>query len=261
VSKITSTVESVDADKAAMMLRSSTVNRPLSRATVDHYAAVMKRGEWLLNGEAVVFSERGRLLNGHHRLHAITKVGAPVPLLIVRGVADESFKTFDGGKKRSTSDVLGIRGEVNTRVLGAALRTFEFLTNGATARATFTPSRALQLLEQEPQIRYWSNQYVNHAKVKSIFTASLPGVLALASKRYGSEPLEVFLKQLESGAGLEAKSPALTLRERFQARKRGEVFAEELILAYYIKAVNAYVQKKPLAFLRQLPDEAFPRLV
>jgi hypothetical protein len=261
MNQVSTTVESVDPSFAAHLLQGNTNNRSLSRSTVDMYAAAMKRGEWMMNGEGIVISESGKVLNGQHRLHAVLKSGVAVQLLIVQGVPDSSFKTFDGGKRRNSADILTISGEVNTRTLAAALRTFEFLAGGATARNAWTSSRAIELLSQEPAIRYWSNQYAAHHKVKSIFTSSLAGVLAFASKRHSTEPLNVFMDQLESGAGLAPKSPALVLRERFQSKKRGETFSEDLTLAYYIKAINAHVQGKPLNFLRQLPDEAFPSIV
>lgn len=89
-------------------LRTSMGHRPLRRQVIMSYANTMKAGLWKMNGETICFDKDGHLLNGHHRLEAVKKSGATVPMLIVYGVDDGSAATYDCGKRRTAADVLRI---------------------------------------------------------------------------------------------------------------------------------------------------------
>jgi hypothetical protein len=95
-------------------------NRPLSsswRKLRDKIAA----GLWQFNGEAVVFSSDGALLNGQHRLTAIARGEQAVFVLVVYGVDPSAFTSFDQGKTRGRADVLAIAKYENCTTLASAL--------------------------------------------------------------------------------------------------------------------------------------------
>ena len=89
-------------------LRTSMGHRQLKHNVIASYARQMKEGRWRLNGETICFDKENHLLNGHHRLEAVKKSGATVPMLIVYGVDDGSAVTYDCGKRRTAADVLRI---------------------------------------------------------------------------------------------------------------------------------------------------------
>lgn len=90
-------------------LSRNTVNRRISDSRVSMYADDMRRGEWQLNGEAIVFAEDGTLINGQHRLAAIVRSGCTVQMLVVKGVKDD-VSLFDRGRNRSQSDAISMEG-------------------------------------------------------------------------------------------------------------------------------------------------------
>lgn len=71
---------------------------------------VMKEGKFIYNGEPVIFSKKGRVLDGQHRLRACVESGVTITILIVCGVKDEAFHSMDQGKKRTADDLLYIQG-------------------------------------------------------------------------------------------------------------------------------------------------------
>lgn len=106
--ELKSKVEYITPQKASEMLEKNGLNRPISKETVDYYAKEMLVGEWRLNGESIVLSDNGILLDGQHRLSAVVSAGTTVPMLVVRGVPENFFPTFDDGKSRCVSDAFNI---------------------------------------------------------------------------------------------------------------------------------------------------------
>lgn len=67
---------------AEELLARNTFNRKPSQRKIRRYAAMMRDGEWQLNGEPLKFSAAGRLLDGQSRLQAVAlRRGAPIPPL------------------------------------------------------------------------------------------------------------------------------------------------------------------------------------
>lgn len=95
----------VDIDKhmaGIWLSRNSKNPRKINRNTVAAYAADMKAGKWLLNGEAIVFDKDGNLLNGQHRLTAVYESDVKIKSVVIWGV-DPDCKIFDYGIKRRIS--------------------------------------------------------------------------------------------------------------------------------------------------------------
>lgn len=87
-------------------------NRPLSQVTVKELMTYMRRGKFIFNGETLVFSADGNVLNAQHRLTAVSRLDKDcrVPFLVVYGVDKESFDTYDQQRRRSTTQILAIHG-------------------------------------------------------------------------------------------------------------------------------------------------------
>lgn len=79
------------------------------QGTIDKYAHDMARGAWDTGvAQTISISDRGELLDGWHRLHAVVKSGASVSFLVARRVPSESFHNYDSGKARSLAFRAGI---------------------------------------------------------------------------------------------------------------------------------------------------------
>lgn len=111
-------------------------NRALSTASKDAYQADMVRGRWELNGETIAFDTAGKLIQGQHRMGALSDApkdlpGFPgLPFVAVFGLPRKVQETMDAGRKRSVADQLNI-GQASGDRLGtkivAALRALYLL--------------------------------------------------------------------------------------------------------------------------------------
>ncbi len=91
--------------EAQKWLDHNRINRPIRKAHVKRLAAAMKRGEWVVNHQAIALNGTN-LLDGQHRLSAILLSGLPyVEMSVIRDAKDSTFDTIDIGEKRSLSDV------------------------------------------------------------------------------------------------------------------------------------------------------------
>ena len=94
--QIRMSVEKITPKRAERYLKQNDRNRKLSPKTVAKYAKSIRTGEWQVNGQSIIFSADGRLLDGQHRLSAVVVAGKPIETCVIRGIQDGAFKTIDG---------------------------------------------------------------------------------------------------------------------------------------------------------------------
>ena len=106
---MTITVDKIDItpEIALQFLSFNADNRPLRRTVVENFKGALLRGEYVMTHQGVAFSEAGILMDGQHRLTAISELrDGSFPMLVTRGLPDDAFKSMDGGVKRTASDAL-----------------------------------------------------------------------------------------------------------------------------------------------------------
>jgi hypothetical protein len=153
-------IESIGPFHASAYLDLNTKNRRLNDAHVRRLTDIMLAGDWWMNGETIIFGADGTLLNGQHRLHAIIKSGVTVDCLVVRGIDEHAFRTLDGGRTRTTGEVLALDGERNANCVASAVQALlSFVDSGGLVTGTTcnarkaTPSLTSRVLSAYPQIR------------------------------------------------------------------------------------------------------------
>lgn len=232
---------------AAKWLDANTHNRGFRRDKIEAYARDILAGTWTENGDAVRFDENGVLLDGQHRLAAITEAQKPVPMFIVTGLPPEAQETMDSGIRRTLSDVLQLRGEVDVHTLAAVVRralTYTHYANdrmhGFTRRDTFTNAECLDFLNKHPELR----SYTRHGKLvarSTFIPASAVAVAYWLFDRLDQGDTAEFMAQLQSGANMKQTDPVLQLRNRAQQMHKGTArYPTYHYLALTIKAWNAY---------------------
>ena len=92
---------------ASEWLRLNTRNRKLRRFTVDTLKRSFERGEYVQSHQGIAFSANNEVIDGQHRLTAISELKSGVfPMLVTWGVPEDAFMTIDRGVKRTTADSL-----------------------------------------------------------------------------------------------------------------------------------------------------------
>ena len=246
-------------------------NRPISSYTVDRYAQEMTAGRWKLNGEPIIFAKSGRLIDGQHRLKASIQANHSFESLLVMGADDDVFDTVDDGKGRNLGDVLGIKGETQSKSMAAGLRfVWDYATGaffGAESSRDLIASKQLleRLLDKHPGVR-------NSTRLYAMLNKRPGGVLLAPSLLIGlhylfslvnSEKADEFFTQFQSGTGLAEGSPILLLRNRMVSalRERGvKVLTRVTVYSYVVYAWNAFSEDRKIKAFSIKPEEAPPEI-
>lgn len=270
--ELSTKVELVTPELAQKYLERNTINRPINKSRVQYYAEQMRKGQWLLNGEAICFVRGGALANGQHRLHAVIESHTPTHFLIVRNCDPNSFVVYDSGKNRSISDVFSIEGIPNAVNVSAIINKYLLLSfkrsgftkGGAYDRATGmstkqfgkrTPSKqdVLNIYEESPEtfqdIRNFC--YALYRKVRMFSVSEMGGIVAYLIKdlRHSEESVKDFFNQLYENTPYTNDTVRL-LREKLIKNAFGSVkMSSEYKSRIIIKAWNAYVRGKELKVL------------
>ncbi len=247
-------------EMATKWLEKNTMNRRIRQSDVDKYADIMKRGQWERNGETIVISDTGDVLQGQHRLSACFLSGASFESYVVIGMSKEVFATYDQGKRRSGADALhihnkknGVEGKFEAAIIAAIVTCIEYkdgLWKGRHSHV-ITNHDKLNFLEKNPGIAEW----VKKARSKkkdwvNRHSASMGAVAFLGSKKYPMKA-ESFIVGFVTGDDLTDDSPIRELRRKF-ATETKMVKWDRLKLIIY--AWNLHVENKGKHTLR-MPAE------
>lgn len=249
---VTTELETITPGEARQILEANVNNRRLDMGTVKYYQRQIEKGAWQVNGESIKIADDGALLDGQHRLHAIVKANVPVKTFVVRGLSTESYKTIDAGKTRRGSDYLKVNGiEGNLNVLAAAARVamnFDTKTGRFTGSTEkLNPTDLIWFVEKHPGL-VDSVKYSDKLR-KVASQSNLAGCHYIFSL-VDPEATQNFFEALETGAGLSASNPVLTVRNRLltlRTERRAGSSYQKMIVAYLVQAFNYYRAKKPLS--------------
>jgi hypothetical protein len=252
--------------QAQAWLDNGGANRKLKPATVNRYAVYMLRGEWRMTGEPVKLDREARVRDGQHRLAAIVQSGLTVPMLVIRGVSEESFDVMDSGKVRTPADVLSIHGLTSTAGKSSAVRALMLIERFGTVNASTVEGRAmatgptvLAYLAEHPEVE---EVYPLAMELSSAGLQGGPGVwcaVMVLLWRIDQDAVREMTNYLKSGAGLDAGHPLLALRNRAMNREARlytrSALGREEIAGMIIKAWNAWRKGEAITRLTWRPKE------
>lgn len=251
----------VTPDLAEKWLNQNSHNRNLRERAVLAYARDMEAGNWAENGESIKFAADGTLLDGQHRLQAITLSGVTVRMLVVTGLKNAAQETMDDGRKRTLADALHLRGETNATILGSVLRRVVMWENGSYRNSgTYTPTNTecLTFLAVHPETRL-STEVASSLRKPTKLPASVLGLSHWLFTRIDAGDSAWFFNKLGNGAIDEEQHPILALRRLADnaAANTGRV-PEDNLLACVIKAWNFYRDGTRIKLLAYRPGGSNP---
>lgn len=206
----------ISRELARELLKHNNHNRPIRVGRVNHFIALINRGEWVNTGEPIIFSKRG-LNEGQHRLSAIVEADVSVTADVRFGVDDTAFVVTGTGATRSAGDLLGIAGIPNGRNVAAGIKLLlnydSRAFNTERTRNVITNAEVLEAIERWPDFtaafafstRRFSGQ--RHHSPVGVFT-----FLALRHKNEAT--VGEFLEAVATGVVNDKRDPARLLRER-----------------------------------------------
>lgn len=257
--KITTDIETITPKQAQLWLSKNTKNRNVSPRTVEYYQRMIKDGKWQVNGESIKIADNGTLLDGQHRLEAISKANVPVQTAVTRGLPVSTFLTLDAGRCRSPGDYLKINGcSGNTKILAAAARVAMYFDKNTgkffSHKNKIAPYEVVEFVEKNKGL---FNIMEFHDQMKEITSSSLFGGCIYVFGQIDREATDSFFNSLRTGANLKVGSPVLTLRNRLIAvRKEGRAGSayQRLIISYFVSAFNAYRAGRKMANMSYSAD-------
>lgn len=254
----------VTPEMASEWLAKNTNNRRLVKGHVESLEAVLSRGEWMLNGETIKFSNDGRLLDGQHRLHACRNSGIGFWTYVAYGVEADAFDTIDTNiRTRKTSDILSVHGKENATHLAACVKmlwlfgtTGQFYEGGG-GHHGFSPKVCLEILARRPGI----HDSVTRCSGVRVFSSpsllsSLHYLFACANFDMASE----FVSVMADGSS-ELERPFHILREAVITRRLSirRIGARQLAFMA-IRAWNSEISANWIKKVYYKPNEEFPQI-
>lgn len=215
---MTTTIESITAEKATQYLDKVNRQRPLRKNLSKRYAADMRNGHWLLTHQGIAFDTKGNLIDGQHRLQAVIFAGVPVKMMVTRGIpvsAENGLEVFtmdcfDAGRKRTVGEQLEMTGTADGKSIAACCVA---ITTAINSKHTLSTPQAREVYQQfHSEI---DHVIAKRGKARGIRAASVIGSIAFAMKAGRDEMVE-FYDYFTTGEGISSKgktSPIYRLRE------------------------------------------------
>jgi hypothetical protein len=220
-------------------------NRSLSPTVVKRYTDSIRAGQWVVNGQAIQFSDDGTLLDGQHRLAAVVAAATGAAMLVVRGVPAAARAVIDIGRKRTSGDVLVMGGCRNANSVAGAARLlwhYDTKTMHQTTNPLVGPGNQdiLNLWKENPGLEYSSSV---GRKAQRLVSPSVGTFTHYVFTRVGAEAADDFFEALVEGAALAKSSPILLVRNRLGDNRASKARLGTIeIAALLIKAWNHWRQ-------------------
>lgn len=263
-SPVTFSLETITPEAAAAMLKDRPLNRRINPERVRGFSRALKNGQWKLNGQPIILSPDGELLDGQHRLSAIIDANTPAICAIAWGVSKDAMPTIDSGKSRSGPDILKLQGHVNTNHLAAlASLVYGWTTTkpnmGFGLSIGARPHELLMVLDEFPELP----DYLGLATRLVPSRVMSPNIAAFCLWLFTTNDAakaENFIASLGNGEMLSSTDPIYRLRESLlrTASHRGAERRRSVVLALTIKAWNLWLKDRPCHMLKLREGESFP---
>lgn len=227
-----------------------------SQRYVPAYAREMGERRWQLNGETIIFSNQGRLLDGRRRLRACVQSGTPFHTIVVEDIREEDFQTIDALRARTAVDTLHIRKELSIRTLAASLniiyRYYRYYQYAEASHPVVTSRDTLFILDLRPEVR---ESVKRTSALSRVGWHSIAAAAHHLASRVDPQRADAFFERVASETTGEG-DPAGLLRRQLE-RSTGS--GQQRMLALAILAWNAEYLNKPLKTLRWRQEGEHPQ--
>lgn len=251
--RIDSAIVMVDPATALRWLSRNKKNRNVRQSVVARYRADMAEGRWTFAADPVRFDTDGNLIDGQHRLTALSELdkGVTIPMLVVRGLPADAQDVMDQGVKRTPGDQLALHGIKHANRIAAAIKQFIAWDSGYLFRdnklmSQISATRVVEWAEANPgDVAFL--QRINSLTRQNDAPPSIAEAAAIAFGRIDAEAAVEFFTLLARGAGT-AGHPIVTLDKRLQSvRRNGVKMPYRDYLGLFILAWNAWRDDRQMA--------------
>lgn len=236
---------------------------PRDKDCVMAYARAMVTGRWVINGNAVIFDEHGRLIDGALRILAAIQCGCSFPTFVVYNIRSAAKYTIDTHVRRTTAQQLHIEGREHSTALAAVVTMATAIAaDGRTkSKKALSPAATSLFLDDHPAIEE------SIRICKGTRTAKAVGLTLASSMRFltnGIDPAlsPMFMDALEKafdGSDASANARALVALIAEGPSKEGEPRIDKT--QALIRAWNGFVDGKGIPRIDPTKDAATAHLM
>lgn len=249
----------VDGPLAREWLTKNVRNRPISKIVVAKYKGDIESNIWPFAADPVRFDVDGNLLDGRHRLTAISesKLGTKLPMLVVRGLEPESQLVMDQGRKRNAGQQLAMLGYKHSHAIASGARLLIVWNSGglfdeSRKGSNITAPMVQEWVIEHPELVALVNDHPLFIKtIGARPSVSLAFLFKVAAQK---KSLAVeFFTLLHDRSELPKGSPILALDNKFRNYESStDSFRfQRDQLGYYVLAWNAWVDGRKLQKLQK----------
>lgn len=206
------------------------INRPLSVGNETSLLSDLANGRFEFNGESIVVSNTGVLLDGQHRCQTVLKSGMSIQTVIVFGPKEAARFTIDIGRPKTAQNFLAMKGHQYTAVLAAAARLILIYRGNDSRNVMSGGGKATGINPTKTEVVAAIDQLRGlEDSVETVYPApksfGSKSTLAFAhyviTKRAGRENADHFFVKMFSGADLKSGDPILYCAKRLPELQSG----------------------------------------
>jgi hypothetical protein len=249
-------VETITRARAEALLAGMVPNRNIRAKKVEQYAADMRAGRFVVNGQGLVVSDEGHLLDGQNRMRAFLASGLPeIEMLVVRGVRETAFVTLDSGAVRYLADFITIEKMPNGKVLSGIARLAYNYAAGWMSGSTPSRTALLDFVHRHPAKLIEAASWAASAR-DVVRTSPFGAVLFLATESgKHHDTAREFVHGVATGLDLTLGDPRYTLREwvaKGMKKRDATALTADMVFGATIRAWNAFAYDRPLTTIKNL---------
>lgn len=220
---------------AGALLANNPANRAVTQTRVKQYAADILAGRWAFNGEPVIVSRDGRLVDGQHRALAVIEAEKPITTAMSFGVDYGTRTTTDQNRTKGASDYAGMDGVIHATTTAAIARMVLCFRETGQIRSAgrLTNSQVLEFVFQNREALEHAARFShNFAKqLQPLISCSPFGFAYFVCRDINADAADLFYRSVATGENLTATDPAYVVRSRLMALgKAPRVVKTELVL-------------------------------
>lgn len=171
----------------------------------------------MFNGESIVISSSGKLLDGQHRCEAVLQTKTAIMVTLAFGARDDARFTIDIGKPKSAANFLHMKGYTDTNNLAATIALILEYQKSGNIPLSFSRATKTQIIQSADDLRgvQASVDIANGATKRGLGSRSILAFCHYVfKKRAGVVAADEFITKLIDGDGLRKGSPIYHLRDR-----------------------------------------------
>lgn len=215
-----SEVVTLTAVLASLLLERNLNNRNIMRMNSESIRNDILADRWQFNGESIVVSDTGMLIDGQHRCDAVAQTGKSITVSIVFGAKEDARYTIDIGSPKTAANFLHMKGYKDCNNMAAAIAlVIQYQKDGNIPKGYTRPTKT-EIVQSASELKGMQASVDLVSGAKAIGSRSCVAFCHyIFKKKAGAAAADEFITALIDGTGLRKGSPIYYCRERLIAMK------------------------------------------